>query len=214
MVRITGERAKHRLRRAPPRRLLLVHWPGRTEEEMTEFVSQRLADLGIRHLPGRNPGKEKEVVTHYGKELSVYISGQAFNQVLAHCAALAARRLEALGFLVGDLYRWQGKEYSVIHDLVTAELESTATSVRFRRDAFETVGDKLDELDYEYVLIGWYHSHPGYTSFLSATDMDTQRRMFNRPFHVALVADPVSQEVKAFRSREERCLEIPYAVFS
>ncbi|MGC9554620.1 MAG: Mov34/MPN/PAD-1 family protein [Thermoplasmatota archaeon] len=213
MVRITGERAKHPLRRPPPRRLLLVHRPGDSEEDTRRFVSRRLARLGFPRLPEGQGGGKERVAAQPGGELSLYISSRTFSQVLAHCASLAHRRLEALGFLVGELYRWQKKRYSVVGDLVTGELESTSTSVRFRRDAFQTLCDRLDELDYDYVLIGWYHSHPGYSSFLSAVDMDTQRRMFTRPFHVALVADPVGGEVRAFRIREGRCLEVPYAVF-
>jgi len=41
-------------------------------------------------------------------------------------------------------------------------------------------------------LIGWYHTHPDLGIFLSETDLErTHRVLFNEPFQVALVYDPV-----------------------
>jgi proteasome lid subunit RPN8/RPN11 len=41
-------------------------------------------------------------------------------------------------------------------------------------------------------VVGWYHTHPGLGLFLSETDLDkTHRILFNEPFQVALVYDPV-----------------------
>jgi len=41
-------------------------------------------------------------------------------------------------------------------------------------------------------LVGWYHTHPGLGIFLSETDLGkTHRVLFNEPFQVALVYDPV-----------------------
>lgn len=59
-------------------------------------------------------------------------------------------------------------------------------------------------------VFGWYHTHPGYTSFLSGTDVNTQRlqQMMGGPI-VALVFDPVKTlasgkiELKAFRTYPE-----------
>ena len=92
-------------------------------------------------------------------------------------------------------------------------LESTSVSVRFQRDAFEDLFDRLDEIKYDYILLGWYHSHVGYSSFMSEVDIDTQSKMFTQPFHAALVVDPVNLEMKAFRLADGKCMEIPYAIF-
>lgn len=112
----------------------------------------------------------------------------------------------------GDVCRWDIESFSEVYDIVAGELDATATSVRFREDAFEDMFDELDELGYDYVLVGWYHSHPGYGSFMSRVDLDTQTRMFNRPFHVSLVADPVTLELRAFPLMNDGCVEIPYTV--
>ena len=41
-------------------------------------------------------------------------------------------------------------------------------------------------------LIGWYHTHPDLGVFLSRTDVEkTHNRLFNDPFQIALVLDPI-----------------------
>jgi proteasome lid subunit RPN8/RPN11 len=41
-------------------------------------------------------------------------------------------------------------------------------------------------------LLGWYHTHPDFGVFLSETDLEkTHRVLFNEPFQIALVYDPV-----------------------
>lgn len=59
-------------------------------------------------------------------------------------------------------------------------------------------------------LVGWYHSHPGYSCYLSGTDVATQTnyQMHQDP-NIALVVDPVRSistgkvEIKAFRTFPE-----------
>ena len=59
----------------------------------------------------------------------------------------------------------------------------TWRDVNRARDRRETAGK---------ALVGWYHTHPGLGVFLSETDLDkTHRVLFNEPFQVALVYDPV-----------------------
>ena len=48
---------------------------------------------------------------------------------------------------------------------------------------------------------------------MSSIDMETQRTYFTQPYHAALVVDPITREMKAFRIINEECVEIPYAIF-
>jgi len=213
-IKITGEKVKNREERKPPESILFRYIPGKSStSSMQNFMSWRMEKLGTGKIENKMPSDEREVKTFHDKELNLYIEMAAIDDIIMHCSLMAEKGLEALGFLVGNLYRWKKKGYEVVHETVTGELESTAVSVKFRRDAFENLFDKLDEIEYDYVLIGWYHSHPGYTSFMSSIDMETQRRMFNREFHVSIVVDPVNLELKTFRVSNEKCIEVPYAVF-
>jgi len=128
-----------------------------------------------------------------------YISSKAMKALVAHCEEQGRSGLEALGFLSGSVYSWKGKTYTVVRDALTAPLEATAVHVRFDRTGFVGLFSQLDKLDYEYIIVGWYHSHPGYGCFMSDTDQQTQIAGFSERFHVALVVDPVKKQMKAFR---------------
>ncbi|UCE45194.1 MAG: hypothetical protein JSU93_07430 [Methanobacteriota archaeon] len=71
----------------------------------------------------------------------------------------------------------------------------------------------MPDLDrFSYAIMGWYHSHPGHTCFMSKTDLSTQRVMFTQPYHCALVIDPVNREIEAFKLLGEGCVTVPFAV--
>ena len=54
------------------------------------------------------------------------------------------------------------------------------------------------QLRYDCQILGWYHSDPNYTCFMSETDVDTQTRMFKQPYQRAIVIDPIKKDMKAF----------------
>ncbi len=145
----------------------------------------------------------------------LYVREDAFRKLLGHCSSMGKRNLEALGFLMGDYYRYEGYTYTVVKDVVTAKLDSSAVSVRI--SDFTPMFAELDKLAKEgkdYILVGWYHSHPGMTCFLSGIDISTQKRMFREKYHVAVVADPHNRELRAFKLDPLReYVEVSYAVF-
>src|SRR6185295_299681 len=48
-------------------------------------------------------------------------------------------------------------------------------------------------------VIGWYHTHPGSLDvFMSPTDQETQRRLFNQTWHFSLVLNPQRQEYRVY----------------
>jgi proteasome lid subunit RPN8/RPN11 len=159
-----------------------------------------------------------------GSRSKAYISSRAMKSLVAHCEEQSRSGLEALGFLSGSVFSWKGKTYTVVKDALTAPLEATAVHVRFDRTGFVGLFAQLDKLEYEYIIVGWYHSHPGYGCFMSDTDQQTQMAGFSERFHVALVVDPVKKQMKAFRmARGSKTLqgkdvvvpyeEVPFAVY-
>ncbi len=147
------------------------------------------------------------------RHVELYIFETAFEKMTRHCAIHGRRNLEVMGFMLGDVFTYKGKNYSIVRDVVTTDLESTEVSVKFRSDAFEKLFEQLDNIAYDYVLAGWYHSHPGHGCYLSSKDIDTQRRMFNKPFQTAVVVDPLHKEVKAYKLNGEHYDEVSYAVY-
>jgi proteasome lid subunit RPN8/RPN11 len=149
-----------------------------------------------------------------GKPFGLYLSSHAEAKIREHAVKEAPNRLEVLGFMLGEVKSWQGLSYSVALDVVTTQLKSTVSKVRFDPEAFPKLFVGLDGSGFDYVIVGWYHSHPGHTCFLSRTDLDTQRRMFSQPYHSALVIDPVNEDIRAFRLIPGGYEEMPFAIFT
>lgn len=149
-----------------------------------------------------------------GEPFGLYLSSTAEVKIREHALREAPKRLEVLGFMLGEVKSWQGSLYSVARDVVTTQLKSTASKVRFDPEALPRLFVGLDCSGFDYILVGWYHSHPGHTCFLSRTDLDTQRRMFSQPYHSALVIDPVNEEIRAFRLVSGGYEEMPFAIFT
>ncbi|MEM3341563.1 MAG: Mov34/MPN/PAD-1 family protein, partial [Thermoplasmata archaeon] len=160
-------------------------------------------------------------IWRWNKFIELYIYEEAFSKLLSHCFAYGERNLEVMGFLIGDVYKWKENEYTVVRDVVTTELDTTEVSVRFKQDAFDRLFEAMDKLAYDYLLVGWYHSHPGHRCYLSSTDIETQTRMFKSTFQTAVVMDPHNFELKAYKVKKdekklnsrEKVVEISYAVF-
>lgn len=155
-----------------------------------------------------------ESVLSSGKPFMLYLSEKAEEKIRQHALRYAPRRLEVMGFLLGEVNTWNGVTYATVKDVGTTELRSSSSKVRFDPEAFPKLFLELDDSVFDYILVGWYHSHPGHTCFLSRTDLDTQHTMFNQPYHSALVIDPINKDIKTFRLAGESYEEIPFALFA
>jgi len=147
------------------------------------------------------------------KPFSTYISNVADKKIRHQSSTNAQNRLEVMGFLLGEVRRWREFEYSVVRDVVTTRLKSSPSKVRFDPEAFPRLFREMDASGFDYVLVGWYHSHPGHTCFMSRTDLRTQRTIFNQTYHIALVVDPINEEIKTFRLAEDSYEETAFALF-
>ena len=143
----------------------------------------------------------------------LYLSKLAEEKIRNHAMSRLDPRMEIMGLLLGTVYRHREREYVLVRDVATTDLDASLISVRFDRLGFEKLFESLDDSGFDYVIVGWYHSHPGHGCFLSQTDVDTQVSMFNRPFHSALVIDPVAMEIETFKVENGRSLHRPFAVY-
>jgi proteasome lid subunit RPN8/RPN11 len=144
----------------------------------------------------------------------VYISSSAEKKIRDHAEEHSAERLEVLGFLLGEIGKWKGKTYTVVRDAATTALRSSPSNVRFAPEAYPRLFHQLDDSGFDYIIVGWYHSHPGHTCFMSRTDVETQRASFREPFHVAFVIDPINREAKTFRLAGEGYEETTFAIYA
>ena len=134
-----------------------------------------------------------------GEPCALYLNNLAEEALRKHAVAHKGERLEVMGLLLGEMRRHSGLDYAIAKKAVTTQLDATQVGVKFSREGLDSLAADLAKIDFDYVVVGWYHSHPGFGCFLSETDVATQRAMFSGASHVALVVDPVREEAGAFR---------------
>ncbi|MGC9060750.1 MAG: hypothetical protein ACP5JR_05930, partial [Thermoplasmata archaeon] len=147
------------------------------------------------------------------KIFDVYISKNAEEKILLHALKYKSQNLEVMGFLLGDIYKFDNKIYAVVRDIVTSDLDASAVHVKFDKESYEKLFEQLEEVPFDYILVGWYHSHPGHTCFLSSTDISTQTKMFPHEYHSAIVVDPINEEFAVFGVKDMDYYLRPAAIF-
>lgn len=145
--------------------------------------------------------------------------------VIKHIIKLSkSSELEIFGYLSGNIFQCNKKLYIIIEDHLfiegsvhgdqysTSQIEGTAGNYE---KAFEKL--KLKRKNENLRIVGWWHSHPGFTCFLSNTDIDTQKFFFPESYQVAMVVDPMNDELAFFTLENDSVngyKEIAYAVIS
>jgi proteasome lid subunit RPN8/RPN11 len=99
------------------------------------------------------------------------------------------------GFLIGPQPEKQPDGRYIVHisDIIIAKhTKMQGASVTYTPESWRYVTDKLAEMypDETAVIVGWYHTHPGFGIFLSGMDQFIHRNFFIQSWHVALVLDP------------------------
>lgn len=124
-------------------------------------------------------------------DCEVAVLQSVYLRVVEHLSADTSR--EHGGLLLGYELRAQGRPPTVVvtHSLPAMYTKGTPTSLTFENETWEDIERKTDELgDQRLQRVGWYHSHPNISIFLSGHDIDVCSN-FTRPTHIALVVDPV-----------------------
>jgi 26S proteasome regulatory subunit N11 len=122
----------------------------------------------------------------------VYISSLALLKMLKH--GRAGVPMEVMGLMLGEFV----DEYTVrVIDVFAMPQSGTGVSVEAVDPVFQTkMLDMLKQTGRPEMVVGWYHSHPGFGCWLSGVDINTQQSFeaLNQRA-VAVVVDPI-QSVK------------------
>lgn len=98
--------------------------------------------------------------------------------------------MEVMGLMLGQFV----DEYTVtVVDVFAMPQSGTGVSVEAVDPVFQTkMLDMLKQTGREEMVVGWYHSHPGFGCWLSGVDINTQQSFEQlNPRLVAVVIDPV-----------------------
>ena len=153
----------------------------------------RLQQL-VRGMPGGGAGmggSAKDSPTPDCAE-KVHVSSLALLKMLKH--GRAGVPMEVMGLMLGQFV----DEYTInCVDVFAMPQSGTGVSVEAVDPVFQTkMLDMLKQTGRPEMVVGWYHSHPGFGCWLSGVDMNTQSSFEALNARaVALVVDPI-QSVK------------------
>jgi proteasome lid subunit RPN8/RPN11 len=124
----------------------------------------------------------------------VFVSTKALDDLLAFLGSDTGR--EHGGVLAGLPYIDEalGITFVDVEAAIPAlDTEGSPVHLQFTAPAWDFMAGLLADEYPGRVVVGWFHSHPGLGIFMSATDSATQRAFYNRPWHLALVVDPLAR---------------------
>jgi 26S proteasome regulatory subunit N11 len=122
----------------------------------------------------------------------VYISSLALLKMLKH--GRAGVPMEVMGLMLGEFI----DDYTVrVVDVFSMPQTGNSVSVEAVDPVFQTkMLDMLKVTGRPEMVVGWYHSHPGFGCWFSGTDVNTQQSFEQlNPRAVGVVVDPI-QSVK------------------
>jgi proteasome lid subunit RPN8/RPN11 len=99
---------------------------------------------------------------------------------------------EVGGVLLGDVRRDEkGWLYLVVTHALQAEFANeTRGHLTFTHHTWLKIHRTREAQYPDKAIVGWYHTHPGWTIFLSQWDLFIHQNFFKQPWQIALVIDP------------------------
>lgn len=151
--------------------------------------------------PGRIAGQKRPLHDLTWAAVDVFIEEPALRAAQAH--ALSSPTREVAGVLVGPRPEKQpdGRYRVHISDTIIAKhTVMQGASVTYTPESWRYMNDQLalrypDETS---IMVGWYHTHPGFGIFLSGMDLFIHQNFFTQIWHVALVLDPRARSAGFF----------------
>lgn len=154
-------------------------------------------------VPSMNSNGE---VSDGQQRLSVYVNLKASQAIWEHARRLDMK-YEVGGALIGYYCR-AGKgakdpRFLVVTDVLNMPPDyfKSPALLRFTNDFMDQLDsymEQLNNLDPNLRRLGFYHTHPGYGVFLSATDIKTFEGIFKEDWQIAMVVDPVREDEGVF----------------
>lgn len=154
--------------------------------------------LGMTHPPAILP-----------QQSYIFIARPALTKVQTHLRGNV--NVEQGGLLLGQAFLDADlKTYLLlVHDALPApDGIETPTFFGYTPASWRALTPHLQQMNPDWTILGTYHSHPNMGVFLSETDLDTQEAIFAADWQIALVIDPVNDEIGFFVGKEGRpCAE-------
>jgi len=115
-------------------------------------------------------------------ELLIFVDLDVMRDMEAH--AQSNTNVELGGVMLGrQSVDDQGRPFVTITDSLRAEhYEATKGSFKFTHETWSQISRQRDQFRPDLEMVGWYHTHPGWSVFLSGMDLFICNNFFNRFF--------------------------------
>lgn len=136
-------------------------------------------------------------------KFKVFIKEEVLNQIDEFLSI--DKNKESGGVLIGNAYK-TSEDILFIHItgyIIAENTEASITRLTFTHKTWETINEKLETEFDGKIILGWFHSHPGHSVFMSEYDVFIQQNFFDLEFMTAYVFDPVLQDRAFFYSKEK-----------
>ena len=176
--------------------------PAPTPPQPQPIVAQAAADSATVVEPPTIIASQARVRVAGGRLPLAYAAGAAVDILLdemplramqAH--ALSSLDREVAGVMIGRQPEKQPDGRYVVHvidSIIAKHTVMHGASVTYTPESWRHLNDTLWERypDESAVMVGWYHTHPGFGIFLSGMDLFIHQNFFTQIWHVAYVLDP------------------------
>ena len=164
---------------------------------------------------GRIAGEKEPLHSHSPHACDILMNEECLRGMQTH--ANSSMNREVAGVLVGPHPEKQPDGRYIVHitDYIIAKhTKMQGASVTYTPESWRYVNDVMMSRypEEEAVIIGWYHTHPGFGIFLSNMDLFIHHNFFTQKWHIAFVLDPVGQRSGFFTwdRRQKEVLAYPF----
>jgi proteasome lid subunit RPN8/RPN11 len=187
--------AEESIEEAEPQVTVADSEPVHEDREAAPYEEESETDIAVVRPEIRILGKRRPLNHPTRAAVDILVSESAFRDAQAH--ALSSPDHEVAGVLVGPQPEKQPDGRYVVHisdSIIARHTRMHGASVTYTPESWRYVNDRLAELfpDGAAVIVGWYHTHPGFGIFLSGMDQFIHRNFFTQIWHVAMVLDPLA----------------------
>ena len=160
-------------------------------------VDKAMLKVKKSDLENRTAGQKLRPFSQSNTAVDVLFDEIPFRQAQAHADTSLNR--EVAGVLVGPHPEKQPDGRYIVHitDVIAAKhTKMQGASVTYTPESWRYISDVMQERypEEECVIVGWYHTHPGFGIFLSNMDLFIHHNFFTQKWHIALVLDPVGKK--------------------
>jgi proteasome lid subunit RPN8/RPN11 len=176
---LTGERCTPPEMTTPPSHIL--PFPDLMPRQASLPLNRSLCWVSSFESPGFQP------------TLPVFVTQAAYSRLVDH--ASSEMENEVGGILVGDWCEDDqlGQQFIMVESSLPARFtRQGATYLTFTQDSLVDFHNLMDEQYPEKQMVGWYHTHPRMSVFLSRYDTWLHQNFFSASWQVALVIEPYS----------------------